>query len=499
MNNYIQKTILAIKNGNEYKKNKYLNKIIQNGGTVYTGEWKDGVFKGTVDGIPINVKNFWKNTNNKNITYLNKDSYYGEWDDNSNNPYKGTWVLTNKDNRNIGEWINSSFNYNKLDNNFTIYMDNQLNKSILYDKKKLIYNQFYQHLLFDEYIKKGMGNESEKVFDTFVEYLRSFNKNDKADILQSYYDKGKIELNEILEVNVIQDPNYSTIKYNEYSFNKKYTINKSKILILSGYSTGDGGHAINIFIDDNNDIYIINSGEGLNHVKEILNYKNTNINIGPVIIKYSNISNDDRKNIIGLCSFFKNIENCKDIKTSLKEYLKIFKFVEQCYVSSNNKICSKFIYLCISEILNSTGVSSKQKPILTCFKEEKEQLSGSCTFYSSFYFIKNFLGFDISGFQDFHDYLIKESIILYCDILYSDYKKIISDNNNILVKDNSEIKYYNDFLVLIKNYNFDNKINFLKIYEDIVKIKNNSYIKKKIVPLNSDIINFENFSELLKK
>ena len=103
------------------------------------------------------------------------------------------------------------------------------------------------------------------------------------------------------------------------------------------------------------------------------------------------------------------------------------------------------------------------------FKQEKVQLSGSCTFFASFYFIKNFL--DIHDFKDFHNYLIEQSITLYCNILYKDYKKIILDKTITLVEKNKEIQYYNDFLLLIKNYNFDNKINFLKIYEDIVKIK----------------------------
>ena len=444
----------------------YLSKDIQNGKGRREQEI-NGEFDTDSDTI-IDIKKI----NNDKIKYLNRDSYYNEW------------------NENIGEWVHSDkVYYNEFNKTFLDEMNERFKIKPSEDKYSLSNNQFYQHLLFDEYAKNDYGNQAIKVLELFIDYLNKYGIGEfkkYSILLRNYYDNGKLAMKNIL-LKILNIDKY------EYRLNSLIrNIKKKNLLILSGYVYGDKAHAINIYISYNNDIYIINSGEGIDHVEFVLGYKKTNNN-GPVIIKYTNIDDDMRYRIIALCACFENLQTQQCLKNIIKcfnEYSYIFPHLNKNFEKSDKKICSKFIYYCISDTINQ-NVSGT---IFILHKEEKEQLSGSCSFYSSFYFIKNFLNMSNNQFTIFNDYLIKESIELYCNILYNDYI-----NSSYKIQNPLGIKFYNDFILLMKNYNFDNKINFLKIYENIVKNKNNSYIEIPIKNIRDNEDNEDLFLSFLKE
>ena len=511
MENYIKKAINAIENNDNIKKIKYLNKIIQNGGTVYEGIWKNEEFNGTVNGIGKTYnKNYWKNIKKEqDIVYLDKKAQYSEWGEDMSNKYKGTWVGIKKYDSgkwtDTGNWIESDNIYlNTLNEEFKKKMKANISGTT-FSLSSLIKDSFYLHILFEPYIKNSKGGDPKKVFDEFLRYLIDFRNDEGALLLVNYFDNGQEDVDNVIEIETRfdrtrQEYDHSsksyidvTDPYEKYIYSPTYPIIKRNRLILTGYLNDNGGHSINIFIDDKNNIYIINSGEGIDYVMKELRYVSLGERQSPVIIIYKEVSDTEIKEIIGLCNLFQRLFSVKkssQINNYFTEYDELFPFLVDTYRLNKYVINSKFLYLCIKNVITTHNIFEK-------FKEDKKQLTGSCSFFSTFYFIKYLLNFNESDntFKKYYNHLITRSIERYCNTLYYDYiqQHTVSADS---------IEFYNNFLILIKDYNFDDKNNFLKIYENKIKNKNYSYISipypiRKINPGPGATL--MNFSNLLNK
>ncbi len=180
----------------------------------------------------------------------------------------------------------------------------ELYDKIFRDNNKLntpLENPFIQHFLFDPYIKEERGNNPILVAKNFIELIKLFlikNKNninalekDKFIHIQNLL-KTSIEIRNLMNSDVSQEIFFS--KMNNYLKTNK------ELLLLAGWTDSSGGHAITIELKENenknHDIYIFNSGDGIEY--HALNEKKRGIGI-----KIDNVNKDDLFDILDLIRF----------------------------------------------------------------------------------------------------------------------------------------------------------------------------------------------------
>ena len=251
-------------------------------------------------------------------------------------------------------------------------------------------SEFFKFLFFDTYIRDGRGANRFVIANIFKNYISRYIVNKKFvnfTILETF--------NTLFDNREI----WEEIAFNYDKFNDYLTVHGNYIF-LSGWSAKGGGHAITIYIEKEKEnthtIYIINSGAGLENHGE-----HNSEGEYPIIIKFNNINNDQVKAIYSINYFFTNYSSIEDRDRSLNTYNDLLKekksnpifkcdkqeiedvfntYIKDIY-DMNDKIGAKLLYKCIFNIL-------KEKSI---YKYDKEQMSGTCTYFSTYYFIKSIL------------------------------------------------------------------------------------------------------------
>ena len=158
---------------------------------------------------------------------------------------------------------------------------------------------FFKHMLLDKYVSKNDGNSIYNV----ITYFQTF--------LETYMNKKEVSCNDI---NLTFD-NTKAINMIERKDRLLYLIDEKK-LILSGFQEyNTEQHAINILID-NDKVYIVNSGLGLNYHGHEVSGKY------PVIIEFTNINNVQIETLMkhhNFCNYSKD-ERVKILSKISKEH-----------------------------------------------------------------------------------------------------------------------------------------------------------------------------------
>jgi hypothetical protein len=456
-----------------------------------------------INKIKQDIKNYYNNFNKlieikKNIKDILKTKISAE------NKSQYRFMLFNIDKLLINRKKNNNFHKEIIQINtkkvipikknlLTIPINNINNSKILtksiYELAKDSFNiydidkKFYQHLLFDHYLHEENGTDN-------VEQLCMF-----LFKIQEYYN------------NIYKQKNFYIKKLYDLFLSSLFSISINKqiktlydngsILLLSGYLLKEKpGHAIILYIEKNlitnnyYDLYIFNSGLGVNH------YQNNNIGI-----KFTNISVTNIVKIIKFNHIFRNIKNTK---TNL-EYI----------IKRLNKISSNIIINEDADEYEIKNIDNFYKILYSYLDtnsysvvlNDKFQLSGSCSFYSIFYFIKYYFNQNRLNFNKFHNFLKEDAIKFISEykgsnkniltlmfLLKKDYdnniinndifigniinkieeKNIIWDNHIITTNNNSEINNSEIKNIIDKSYGENkNIIDYINNYYNYFKIKSN--------------------------
>ena len=350
------------------------------------------------------------------------------------------------------------------------------------------FDSFFMHSLFDAYVKKGDGGNSEIVANKFLSYLNEY-----------------IEVNKISKKKDIYCQLQESRNFFENVIKESYNIgcdisskeNASNILIFSGFNINKKGHAVNLYFEKkiskivNNyyhdkityykwDLYVINSGLGLQYQDiEKKKLKETDLsNKVPIIIKKTNVGNKIFKKICELTNLLNpNPENISAVYTT-NNYVQ--KMTREYYPDEN-----RFIQLFYDELFNITD-KAKDTDIdeyeyeyeyneensddneydednkWQIYKEDSEQLSSSCSYYANYYFIKYFVFRDIPGeFVKYIEFIKGKLIEKFIKSYTINYKLNINDYNfdfkqNIL----------NAYEIILKNYEFNEKQKYIEKYHE---------------------------------
>ncbi len=361
--------------------------------------------------------------------------------------------------------------------------DNIILNNLLKNNITLFKNPFVEHLFFDTYIRSGSGNNSYKVIETFILFLKSFNVNNNIingvllPILENSYSFSNIDYN----------INISFTKYKDSIL--RLIDENGSFLYLGGWLIKDP-HAVCLYYEKSHlnenkyNISIINSGMGVNHHGE----ERTDGKV-PIIIKYDNVSREKLIEVLKLerrCKLDPNLYS-KYISSLTNIFINFPDIELDPYnIESNN--------IKLNEILRSRRLISEDQKKIKLFLNDKirniylesdfyykkglpniddyfydniesilgktnnkiyydyAQLSASCSFYSIYYFIKNFITSKPTLqsqeiFKRF-DIYIRHTII---DLIISTEKSLLK---------NIDYKDYNDYLsflyILNKDYNYKN-------------------------------------------
>ena len=240
----------------------------------------------------------------------------------------------------------------------------------------------------------------------------------------------------------------------------------SSLILFSGYVNKYGGHAILLYIEANEyiqtnentegnyNLYIFNSGQGIEyHENNAIGIKFNNINKDNIskIIKFTDIFNKSKRSRADILYILVELGELSENESHELNKSKNYYTYDLYKLELLDKINIHTFYKLIHKYLNTK---------YTIVLQDKPQLSGSCTFYSQFYFLKYYFETMNLNFSEFHTFLLNDII----DSL-SNYKITENYNKNILT-----------FLFAI-NKDYGSKIN----YET----------KEKIIHKISEIVNIE--------
>jgi len=343
-------------------------------------------------------------------------------------------------------------------------------------------DDFFKFIFFDQYLS-DIGSTPYKVCKTFTKYLTT---NAINNWFTTYFENTEEKLKE-------DSINPDTI----------FKITDDTPYLLVGGWVGHPGHAINIYIKKNGnayDIYIINSGAGVNNHGD----PNEHGNI-PIIIEYKKITRDKVSNIFLLNKFFQNIYRGSLVNEfySINEGIKLYNQANpseprliEIWDNKLNGYCKVDLYLNrkddpivyyehIFEILGSSFIQ---------YKFDKPQISSTCTFFSSYYFIKYFIYPDnLEDFNNFIKSIQSDLIDQFYDTLTNYSTLSIPDRLNIpnvcnmLIKDYSNVN--TEKIIQIKNImmslynNFENTFIGEYIQKNKIRISN-YYLKAKFDTFN---------------
>jgi len=344
-----------------------------------------------------------------------------------------------------------------------------IKSTILHMKDEIndVSNVFYQHLLFDNYLHEENGGYVKKQIITFIDKLLLF-KNYLSSLNKIIFGSSVDILNNLLKIYYLSYIFEELVNTNIDMEDKiKFLINMldnyKSIIIMGGFSRVNySGHTILLYIEfiENNkyNLCIFNSGNGIKYHDNNIGIKFTDITREKIInilnFNYILISVLDDENYLKYISDilqkkYDNIDNIKNIDIFYKLLYK--------YVNKENKI-----------------IISNEKP----------QLSGSCTFYSQYHFIKYYFKINNINFRDFYKLMLKKS------------KEIILKSNI----DNKKVKLTILFL-LNKDYNSSNESILNKIIEEIKKPVKINYEKAYYIPEKKKILNYYdsfNYTNIMK-
>ena len=394
--------------------------------------------------------------------------------------------------------MNIMTNYkNDLDN---LLKKNKLNKDISY-----IENEFFQHMFLDNYIKDGNGNNPYNSCNIFIKLLDIYNINKKNIDIDNIINLLKISSDIILLNNDL---------YKNYQNRIINTLNdRNEVYISGGWMNINNsvGHSIGIYIKKNKnniDIFIINSGLGIYHHGELISDLNGNIIIkynydddeeysitNKIIILIKKCLNTEKENSFddnykklsfNLNDSFDNItdnENIDSIKSyhlsasrgakyhfsarnieNLGESLLAYTNYTGCNFIKNKDFNSydNYFYQTIKKILNNNNN--------TIELIDKIQFSGSCTYFSFYYFIKYKFNNNIL----FDEFITKSKDI----IINLALNRNIKIYNSLLINSLYLINLNNDNILTLKNFINNNIINhkIINKYNNVKILDNNNNV-----------------------
>ncbi len=436
--------------------------------------------------------------------------------------------------------------YNKFDN--------------IFRKKNTIIspfeNPFLQHLFFDSYIKEERGNNPMICAETFYKIIFYFSSLINKSNTRIHNDT-LTHINNQIAFSIKNNlyfsnaTNIDKIKNNKDIFDE---LSKQKeVLILGGWQKNQGGHSIVIHITENSsnnnyDIYIFNSGEGVYNQKidsktyigiKIKNCNKPHIENLLNLIKFCLYNGEEKKHYLDalyklkhnyqlvfidqdieynhkIIEIISNLKNKNQInsrnegnyyakyiypfseeeKTFLNIDKKGFTSYDLAEIEKNIKIVTdfnqRFNSYYITENFNEDYASYFYNNLFMIFRDNKKkgifkdalQMSGSCTFFSLFYFIKYnlFKKINPSFFETFYTFLKNKSISYLIQFLIHIDIELNHKNNNILENINKLNLFTNSFYLLLK----DNPLP-IQIKNIILQSLENIYSYKYIQPLSTQV------------
>jgi len=345
-------------------------------------------------------------------------------------------------------------------------------------------DDFFKFIFFDQYLS-DIGSDPYKVLKTFTQFLR---KNSINNFITEYYLQD-------LEIIKSRDVNPDTIEL---------ITTETPYLLLGGWYYSTTGHAINLFIEKINDydydynVYVINSGNGVENHGNISNNK---VNI---IIKFVKIKKIQIVNIFLLNKFFHNLnrnkiydnfilkkETNKGLVWNIEEYGFCQLELYETFKNLDSENYYKHIFFILGEQFE-------------VYKEDKPQISGTCSFFSNYYFIKYFIFRDkLDKFNTFINDIRYDLLIKFNNQLDLFYRFEIKDRYNILNVATILIKDYSDINVELSN-TINNKIvdiysnfksNFLGKYIPKTKIE---FVESTKIDIDNFLIDYNNVTKCLE-
>ena len=186
--------------------------------------------------------------------------------------------------------------------------------------------EFLKYLFFDQYLRNTAGSNPYDVAHTFYKYLY----NASQDTVNYGILTGTLSQELFFEEFDSADNSLYNLRIN--SFDAFYNIlNKKKgFILLSGWTSEPeygGGHAIILYIEkieslvsESYNVYIVNSGAGLQYHGDSVNDKS------PIIIQFTNVSVEQIKSIYYVHIFLNPIDSSlrNDKLTNLNMYIEYY-------------------------------------------------------------------------------------------------------------------------------------------------------------------------------
>jgi len=281
-------------------------------------------------------------------------------------------------------------------------------------------DQFFRFLFFDPYLLDSNGSGFFYIAHQFSKYLTRNN-----DFLQSV---PRIASNPVLPLyqnlfgNSFYEPRNSSVfftqsdEYSRASYFMRDLKSRTHMILLSGYESDTGGHAIVLYIQytpESSRVYVINSGDGLEH--HSVSYDATT-KLQPIVILYNNVTDVELINLYRMYLFFKQTYTGRDEAIALWKSGSLTKemgilildgkvaagnyFVEETrhllvpfsdfFIEQVNPVILDQGYTMGSDLFYKVLHHILKKPFLP-IAMDFPQMSGSCSFYSIYYFIKYFI------------------------------------------------------------------------------------------------------------
>jgi hypothetical protein len=317
--------------------------------------------------------------------------------------------------------------------------------------KNIIESQFFKYLFFDKYMGEIGSNPVEvcKNFKIFLEFFDLYKDS-------VFY----IQFNRDFETIMSETSN---VKIETLKRNKKF-------YLISGYNNLTMGHTIGLYFDykessNTFDIYVINSGEGVNI------HSNSDNGKYAVIIKYSNIEESKVKNVLLLNKFLWN----NDRKTLISAAMNKGEFKETLWNMETNGYFNYELYKSNEQIVNSRLFYLFLNDILIVkpehYKWDYPQVSASCSFFSTYFYLK-YLLFDTP-----------ENFILFIDNIKKTLLNLMPTLTREILASDDVIEHHSVINVcnlLIKDYDFDKKLELTEIIKSVYNSYTFSSSYKKI-------------------
>ncbi len=285
----------------------------------------------------------------------------------------------------------------------------------------VIFNRFFEHLFFEPYMSEESWNNPKSVLQCNHYLIDNYPSSEE--VIEEIKKKLKISFNEanIILNFVIEDDNSKVISANIIERYLEYCINKIKKKNELFLQMGWTGHSVCFQIkkleENNYTLVIINSGEGYEeHSKNLNNRKEgKNSDNEPLIIEYTNLNEENIINFLRLEYILiltekrneyirkrdeveKYIEGIKDIY----DFHEMERILEESKIPKSKELKNNaFRVMTQSEFRKTDDLSKYFYGYLKKMKDESNgrikknvlmydlpQVSGSCTFFSCYYYIK---------------------------------------------------------------------------------------------------------------